>query len=38
MGNENEHRAILGGGCIALVIAMLVALAFLIASIIDTLC
>ena len=33
---HNEQRAILGGGCIALVIAVVIALAFLVAAICDT--
>ena len=33
--NDNEHSAILGGGCIALIIAVLVAVVFMLASILD---
>jgi hypothetical protein len=35
MGNEEEQRAILGGGCITLVIAILVAIVFMLVSILD---
>jgi hypothetical protein len=35
MGNEEEQRAILGGGCITLVIAVLVAIVFMLVSILD---
>ena len=34
---EDEQRAILGGGCISLIIAMGVAAVFIIAAIIDAL-
>jgi len=34
---DNEQRAILGGGCLTLIIAMCVAAVFLIATIIDAL-
>jgi len=34
---NNEQRAILGGGCMALIIAMGVAAVFLIAAILDAL-
>jgi len=34
---EDEQRAILGGGCITLIIAMGVAAVFLIAAILDAL-
>ena len=35
MGNEEEQRAILGGGCITLVIAVLIAIVFMLVSILD---
>ena len=35
--NEKEHRAILGGGCIMLIIAVLVAVVCLLVSILDSL-
>ena len=38
MEHENEKRAILGSGCITLVISVMIALCFLVASIIDKLC
>ena len=33
--NDNEQRAIMGGGCITLLIAVAVAAVFLLAAIID---
>lgn len=33
--NDNEQRAIMGGGCISLLIAVAIAAAFLIAAILD---
>ena len=33
--NDNQHRAILGGGCIALVVAMLLLLITLLCAILD---
>jgi len=38
MEHENEKRAILGSGCITLAIAVMIALVFLVASIIKTIC
>ena len=38
MDNEKQQRAILGGVCLALVIAIIVALIFLVASIFDAIC
>lgn len=35
--NDNEQRAILGGGCITLIIAVLVAVVCLLVAILDTL-
>jgi len=35
--NDNEQRAIMGGGCISLLIAVIIAVVFLLAAIIDTL-
>lgn len=35
--SEEEQRAILGGGCLSLIVAMIVAIIFLIASIFDKL-
>jgi hypothetical protein len=35
--DDNEQRAILGGGCISLIIAMGIAAIFIIAAIIDAL-
>jgi len=35
--NDNEQRAIMGGGCITLLIAVAIAAAFLLAAIFDTL-
>lgn len=35
MENENEQRAILGGGCITLIIAVLLAVVCLLVSILD---
>lgn len=35
--NEKEQQAILGGGCITLIVAVLVAIVFMIAAILDSL-
>ena len=35
MENENEQRAILGGGCITLIIAVLIAVVCMLVSILD---
>ena len=35
MDNENEQRAILGGGCITLIIAVLVAVVCMLVAILD---
>ena len=35
MNNENEQRAILGGGCITLIIAVMVAVVCMLVAILD---
>jgi len=35
--NDNQHRAILGGGCITLVVAMLLLLVTVLCAILDKL-
>ena len=38
MENENKQRAILGGGCIALILAVLFALVSLLCAMLDKIC
>ena len=36
MENENEQRAILGGGCITLIIAVMIAVVCILISLLDS--
>lgn len=37
MENENEHRAIVGGGCLTLIIAVCIAVIMILISLLDKL-